>query len=203
MSPVNVRTNSGLFRTWCTDFKNFEPKSAGRAYTPSLRLVMPRPLPHLGAGAFLVTAFVSAFFVADLADALAVIVGHSWHAYFHEGLRIVNWKHNVLSNGEYLSPTGHLVKGIASLSLWAAAIGATDFCSLVIQRIIGRHGRWTETAFRLVGGTALLAFGANIYRQANYPWALHPIPISALVGGAILVWRGLASIWQHQFKPEN
>ena len=84
MPPVDVRTNSGLFRTWCADFKNFEPKSGGQAYTPSSRLVMPRPLPHLGAGAFLVTAFVSTFFVADLTDALAVIVGHSWHAYFHE-----------------------------------------------------------------------------------------------------------------------
>jgi len=174
----------------------FSARTSRPGYAPGSRVVIPRPLPHLGPGAFVVTALVSAPFVADLTDAFAIIVAYGPHAYFHDGLHIVNWKHNLLSNGGYLSPMGHLLKVCCTLVLWGAAIGATDFCSMLIQRIIRRNGRWVEVAFRLLGGTALLAVAGYLNRQAHWRLVLHPISLAALIGGAVLIWKSLASIFR-------
>jgi len=192
-----------LFRAWCDELKGFSARSRRQVNAPGLRVVIARPLPHLGPGAFLVTAFVSAFFVAALADALAIIVPYGPRAYFHDGLRIINWKHNLLSDGEYLSPRGYVVKAFASLVLWGAAIAAVDFCSMLIQRIIRRGGRWVGIAFRLFGGAALLAFVGYIYRLAHWKPGLHPIPLSASIGGAVLIWKGLVSIFANSIETPN
>jgi len=145
-------------------------------------------------GAGLVTIFVSSFFAGQLASALAIIIAYGPHAYFQEGLHIVDWKHDWLSNGGYLSFTGKLIEVILTLVLWFVLIYAADFSSMCIQQIIRRNGRWLEVAFRLLGGAALLAFSAHLYRHGN--WGIHPIPFSALLGGSILLLKGLALIFK-------
>jgi len=187
---VDAKTKTGLFGAWYDDIKKFGTK------TPRQGL-----LPHLGTGAALVTVFVSSFFVAHLADAFAIIVAYGPHAYFREGLRISDWKHGLLSNGAYLSFGGKLVEVPTTLMLWAAAIYGADFCSMIIQQIISRNGRWTGMALRLVGGAALLAFAGHLYRQGR--WGLHPVPFSALIGGAVLIWKGFASISRKLIETET
>jgi len=149
----------------------------------------------------LVTALVSLYFVSYLADALAIIVAYGPNAYFREGLHVVDGKHDLLSNGAYLSFTGALVEILTTLMLWGAAILATDFGSMLIQRITQREGRWVGMIFRLIGGAALLAFAASLYRQGS--WGLHPIPLSALIGGVVLIWKGLAFLSRKSIEITN
>ncbi len=186
---MDKATKPDLFRAWYDDVKNFGTK------TPRKGL-----LPHLGTGAALVTVFVSSFLAAHLADAFAIIVAYGPHAYFRERLYISDWKHDLLSSGAYLSFMGKLVEIPATLMLWAATIYAADFCSMLIQQTIRRNGRWTGMAFRLVGGSTLLTFAAYLYRQGG--WGPHPVPLSALIGGAVLVWKAFASISAKSIEPE-
>jgi len=189
-SLVDADVKPGLLREWHDEVKHFGTE------TPRQEL-----LPHLGTGAGLVTIFVSSFFAAHLADAFAVIVAYGPQAYFREGLHITDWKHGLLSNGAYLSFLGKLIEVPTTLMLLVVAVYAADFCSMLIEQSIRRNGRWMGTAFRLVGGTALLAFAAHLYRQGS--WGLHPVPFSALIGGAALVWKALASIARKSIETET
>jgi len=187
---VDADTKPGLFREWYDGVKSFGTKAPRQGL-----------LPHLGTGAGLVAVFLSSFFGAHLAGAFAIIVAYGPHAYFREGLHISDWKHDLLSNGAHLSFTGKLVQILTTLMLLVFAIYGADFCSMLIQQIIRRNGRWTGTAFRLVGGAALLAFAAHLYRQGN--WGLHPVPLSALIGGAALIWKTFASISRKSIETET
>lgn len=173
---MSVTAKRGLIRAWYDELKSFDTRPIPRG-----------PLPHLGIGAGLVTVFVSSFFTARLADAFALIVAYGWHAYFREGLRIVDWKHGVLSTGGCLSFVGRLVQISTTFLLIAVAVYGADFCSMLIQQGIQRKGRWVDTALRLLGGVTLLAFAISLYSQGG--WGLHPIPLSALIGGAVLIWK--------------
>ena len=186
---MDATTNHSLFRAWYDELKNFDTKRVPQGLSP-----------HLGIGAGLVTVFVSSFFADHLAEALAIIVAYGPHAYFLEGLRIIDWRHGTLSNGAYLSFMGWLIEGPGTLALWVAAICGADFCSMLMQQVARRNSRWVSTAFRLVGGATLLVFAGHLYRQAN--WGLHPVPLSALIGGAVLIWKGFASIFAKSVEPE-
>jgi hypothetical protein len=123
---------------------------------------------------------------------LAIIAACGPHAYFREGLHVSDWKHDLLSNGAYLSFTAKLVPMPQLLCPGAAATMAADFCSMIIEQIIWRKRRATGMAFRPVGGAALRVFAWHLYRQGS--WGLHQVPWSALMGGAVLMWKGFASI---------
>lgn len=182
-SLVDTATTRGLFRAWYEELKGFDAGPPRRG-----------PLPHLGIGAGVVTMMVSSFFVGHLAEALAVIVAYGWRAYFRGGLRIVDWKHDVLSSGARLSFVGKLVEVIATLLIMAVAVCGADFFSMAIKRAIQRKGLWVGTAIQSVGGVTLLAFALCLYRQGG--WELHPIPLSALIGGAMLIWKAFRAILQ-------
>jgi hypothetical protein len=143
---------------------------------------------------------VGSFFAAHLADAFALIVAYGPHAYFREGLHIVDWKHGVLSTGDSLSSVGKLIRVPTTLVLMAVAVYGADFCSMLIRQVIRRNGRRTGMAFRLVGGATLLAFAGYLYREAGS--GLHPVPLSALLGGAVLLWKAFASIFRKSIKAE-
>ena len=128
-SLVDAPTKPCLFSAWYDDLKNFNARSIRRG-----------PLPHLGIGAGLVTIFVSSFFAVHLANAFALIVAYGPHAYFREGLHIVDWKHDVLSTGGTLSFVGKLVQVPTTLMLIAVAVYGADFCTMLIQRAIRRNG---------------------------------------------------------------
>ncbi len=123
---MDAATKPSLFAAWYDQLKNFGTKAPRRGF-----------LPHLGPGAGLVTVFVSSFFVAHAADAFAVIIAYGPHAYFREGLNISNWKHDLLSNGAYLSFTGKLVQVPTTLILWAETIYAADSARCSFSRPFG------------------------------------------------------------------
>ena len=187
---MDAASKAGLFRPWYYEIKNFDSKFRSKAFL----------LPHLRVGAGLVTVFVSSFFAAHLADALAIVVAYGPRAYFHEGLRIYDWKHGILSDGSHLSFVGGLVQVPSTLVLWVALIFATDFCSMMIQHIVRRTSPWLESAFCFFGAAGLLLFAASLYHQSG--WGLHPVPLSALIGGTVLIWKGFARVFRGSPKTQ-
>lgn len=171
----------GLFTTWYDELKSYGVTTPRRG-----------PTPHLGVGAFLVTALVTSHFAAQLGDAFAILAAYGPHAYLVERLRIIDWKHGWLSNGGYLSFTGKLVEVPATLILWAAAICATDFCSMILQNFIRRKGQWVAVGFRLLGAVALALFAMHWYRQSAVV-VFHPIPFSSVLGSVVLIWKAFVS----------
>lgn len=82
--------------------------------------------------------------------------------------------------------------------LMVVAVYGADFCSMLIRQVVRRNGRWAGMAFRLMGGAALVAFARHLYDEGS--WGLHPVPLSALLGGAVLVWKGFASIFRKSIE---
>lgn len=186
---MDAATRSGFFRSWYGEIKGF----GGKSRTGFL-------LPHLPLGTGLVTVFVSSFFAAHLADALAILIAYGPHAYFRNGLRIYDWKHGILSDGSHLSFAGGLVQVPATLTLCVALIFATDFCSMLINQSVHKKGRWLKTCFCFFGGAALLLFAGSLYREGS--WGLHPVPLSALIGGTVLIWKGFGLLFTRSAKSE-
>ena len=187
---MDAATKSGFFRFWYGEIKRFGAKSPTGFF-----------LPHLPLGTGLVTVFVSSFFAAHLADALAIIIAYGLHAYFRDGLRIYDWKHGILSDGSHLSFIGGLVQVPTTLVLWVALIFATDFCSMLINQSIHEKGRWLKTVLCFSGGAALLLFAISLYREGS--WGVHPVPLSALIGGAVLIWKSSGLLFTRSAKNEG
>ena len=179
---MNPAAQSGSLRTWYAGIARFNARSQ-RGFL----------LPHLPLGAGLVTIFVSSFFAAHLADALAIVIAYGPHAFFSQGLRIADWKHGILSDGSHLSAAGVLVQIPGTLALCVAFLFATDFCSMRINQIVPENRPSLKAALSLVGGAALLLFAGSLYREGA--WGAHPVPLSALIGGTVLVWKGFALLF--------
>lgn len=187
---MDACTKSGSFRSWYGELKSFNAKSQRGSF-----------LPHLGLGTGLVTVFVGSFFAAHLADALAIIIAYGPHAYFRDGLRIYDWKHGILSDGSHISFVGSLVQVPATLALWVVLILATDFCSMLVNQIVHKNGRWLKTSLCFFGGVALLLFAGSLYREGA--WGAHPIPLSALIGGMVLIWKSFVLLFRRSAKSDR
>jgi len=175
---VNDTKNSGAIAVWYQEIKNARD---GR-------------FPHLSVGALIVTAIVGSVFAVLVADALAIMVGHGPHAFFVEHLRITDWKHSSLSNGGYLSFLGRLVQVPATLALMAAMIFGADFVAMRLQ-LLTRNTPRLKMLLHLLGGAGLLLFAISYYRRGHL--LLHPVPLSALIGGAVLIWKTITAAIRH------
>jgi len=150
------------------------------------------PFSNLGAGGAIVTLLVSSFFAARIVCNLTVLLLYGGHAFFDEGLRVEDWKHSILSNGVRLPWYGTLMIGPTILPCAAAALGA-EFVSKHLRSYISQRPLWAMTMARLLGGAALLALSVSFYSPPHAFPPMHPIPLSALVGGVVLVWRAFAN----------
>ena len=145
------------------------------------------PLPHLTFGVALVTFFVASNLVTRLAEVVAIIVAYGPHAFFVGGLRITDWKHDRLSNGDFLSAPGKLIEVLLILALMVVAICGADFLSMQLQEL-SRRARWIGVLLRLVGSAALLLFGLSSYRQG---YSLLPLPMVAFIAAVVLMWQAM------------
>jgi hypothetical protein len=154
-------------------------------------------LPNLGFGGTAVTAFVTSFFGAAAASALFVILVFGPHAYFVEHLRVKDWKHGVLSTGETLSTPKSMLLGLMSFVLWVALIFLTEWLAGLHTQILKHRSPWVSNLCRLLGGGALLFFAFILYNYVGFP-PVHPIPISSLIAGVVLIWQGVKRILRPQ-----
>lgn len=180
MAAPHDTKKPGVVRLWYSTIREF--KSGPPRH---------RALPHLTNGALIVTVVVGSFFVLAAANAIAIIVSYGPHAFFIEGLRITNWKHDMLSNGTSLSFVAKLLEVLTTLVLMGVLVLSADFAAMLIRALAARNPPWVGVLLRLLGGAGLLLFARCIYRQ-GYPFN-HPIPLAALAGGAVLILKAIAS----------
>jgi hypothetical protein len=151
--------------------------------------------PNLGFGGTVVAAFVTSFFAAHAADAVVVIFAFGPHAFFIDELRVTDWKHGVLSTGAKLPFVGDLCSGVITLLFWIICIGISELCAGLLAAFLTHRPRWMSSAARIIGGSLLFLFVAEFGRVNGRVVLFHPIPIAALIGGCVLIWKGVASFF--------
>jgi hypothetical protein len=178
-----------------TDELHNKPDGETVTGTQAPALVRPKsdPFSNLGAGGAIVTLLVSSFFAARIVCNLTVLLLYGGHAFFDEGLRVEDWKHSILSNGVRLPWYGTLMIGPTILPICAAAALGAEFVAKHLRSYLSRRSLWAMTGAQLLGGAALLALSVSFYSPPHAFPPMHPIPLSALVGGVVLVWRAFAN----------
>jgi len=149
--------------------------------------------PNLGLGGTVVAALVTSFFAAHVADAIFVICAFGPHAFFIDGLRVADWKHGVLSTGAKISSIPNLIRGLLTLPIWIAFIGASELCASLLTGFLMHRPRWMAFVARILGGSLLLLFVAWCWIPSP---VFHPVPIAAFIGGLVLIWKGVASVFR-------
>jgi hypothetical protein len=163
------------------------------SFRPSAARPAPNPFPNLGLGGTLVTVFVSSYFAAQIVCNVTVLLLYGRHAFFDQGLRVANWKHSILSDGVHLPWYGTLMIGPTILPIVAATLFAAEFLARRLRAFLASRPTWLTAMVRLVGAVALLDF---FYRLVAAPQGfpfMHPIPLSTLIGGIVLLWRAAAT----------
>jgi hypothetical protein len=150
-------------------------------------------LPNLGFGGTIVAAIVSSFFAASFADTLFVILAYGPHAFFIDGLRISDWKHGVLSTGAKLPFFSNLVRILLTMLLWMSLIGVSEFSAGCLTTFLMHRPRWMSGIARFLGGVLLFLFVGWFWLPSPL---FHPIPLAASIGGIVLIWKGVASIFR-------
>jgi hypothetical protein len=150
--------------------------------------------PNLGTRGAIVAIFVSSYFAAQITCNATILLLYGRHAFFDEGLRVADWKHSVLSNGVYLSWYGTLMIGPTVVPVTALFVFAEEFAAGRVRAFLGQRSPWLTAGARVIGGAALLGFSFWLYRQ-GFP-LMHPIPLSAVIGGVVLISKGVASFFR-------
>jgi hypothetical protein len=151
------------------------------------------PFSNLGAGGAIVTLLVSSFFAARIVCNPTVLLLYGGHAFFNEGLRVEDWKHSILFNGVRLPWYGTLMIGPTILPICTAAALGAEFVAKHLRSYLSQRPLWAMTGARLLKGAALLALSVSFYSPPHTFPPVHPIPLSAPVGGVVLVWRAFAN----------
>ncbi len=144
-------------------------------------------LPNLGFGGTLVAVFVTSYFAAQIGNTSLVMILYGPRACFLRGIRVSDWKHGVLSNGTSVGPFAGLVTFVWWIPLIVCAeIAAGGFISFLRTK-----PRWLSAIARLLSGVMLMIFSWLLWRD-GFPW-IHPIPLSALIGGGVMTWKAARS----------
>jgi len=160
--------------------------------TISLRRSRSGQFSNLGSGGIFATVLISSFFVTRIACTLSVILLYGRHAYFVEGLHVADWKHSMLSNGDSLPWYGTLMIAPAVVPFCLAAVFAAEFLAKRLRSYLVQRPAWIGSIVRFSGGAALIALSFWFFSGPYSLHPIHPIPLSALVAGIVLVWRAIA-----------
>jgi len=152
--------------------------------------------PNLGLGGTMVAALVTSFFAAHTANTVFLILAFGPHAFFIDGLRVADWKHGVLSTGANLPFVSNLIRGVLTLAFWIAFIGISEFCAGLLARFLTHRPRWMSSAARILGGFLLFVFVGEFSRVNGRLILFHPISIAAVIGGCVLIWKGVTSVFR-------
>jgi hypothetical protein len=157
-------------------------------------------LPNLGFGGTIVAVIVSSFFAAMIADTLFVMVAFGPHAFFVDGLRVADWKHGVLSTGAKLPFVSDLGRGLLTMLSWLLLIGVSEFSAGLLTAFLAHRPRWMSAIARLLGGSLLFVFVGWFWLPSPL---FHPIPLAASIGGVVLIWKGVTSVFGSKQRTDG
>jgi hypothetical protein len=162
---------------------------------PRDQVVVPEQFRNIGFPGILVAFLVSSFFAAQIACDVTVLSFYGWHAFFTNGVRVADWKHSILSNGARLPWWGTLMIGPPTLLLIVLMTFGAEFSVGRMRAFLASRSRWAMAGARFVGATALLGFSFWLYSPPlGFPF-LHPIPLSAFIGGTVLIWKTATAVF--------
>lgn len=160
---------------------------------PQNQVGAPEPFRNISVPGVVVVVLVSSFFAAKIVCDVTVLLLYGWHAYFYQGLRVADWKHSILSNGVRLPWWGTLMIGPTIVPLIVLAIFGADFVAGHLRAFLASRSRWATAGARFLGAVALLIFSFRLYSAPAGPPFMHPVPLSALIGGAVLLWKAVVT----------
>lgn len=91
-------------------------------------------LPNLGCIGTVIVALVTAHISARLWCVFVILRVYGPSAYHDDGLRVTDWKHGILSNGEELTIGAHLLLGLGTFFLWVILIGVAELVAYSFRR---------------------------------------------------------------------
>jgi len=139
-------------------------------------------MPNLGGGGTLVAVFVTSYFAAKIGDALLVIVLYGPRLCFVGGLRVSDWKHGVLSNGDSVGP----LTGLFAFPFWILLIVCAEITAGLLRSFLRAKPIWVTGVAQLLCGSMLVGLCAWLLWHDGFP-PLHPIPAAAVIGGTLLM----------------
>jgi hypothetical protein len=159
----------------------------------------PHPFPNLGTGGAIVAALITSSIGAQFVSNATVLLLYGWHAFFHDHLRIADWPRGrngapMLSNGTPLHWAGTTIIILTTIPVWAALMLGVEFAAGRVRAFLGPRWLWVRVIARLIGGVALIALPLLL----NSPRGLwHPVPLAALIGGLVLIYKTLVLVAQN------
>lgn len=154
------------------------------------------PFSNLGTGGILVTIFAGSFFAAQITSDATVLILYGWHAFFNQHLRVADWKHSILSNGVHLSWFGTLLIGPTVIPIIVAIVFIAEFLAGRLRAFLAPRPRWMTAFARLLGAGLLFSFWYLLVSPPDGFPLIHPIPLSALIAGVVLIWNTPARVWR-------
>jgi len=147
----------------------------------------PEGLKNLGLGWTLVAGVIVSVIAAFIGDSCIVILTRGSHAFFVDGLRVSDWKHGILTNGDKLNFISNLLRMLITLFSWAALMFAAELMTWGIRSFLCARPQWISIVFCFCGG--LILFGFSLWYARNF-YFIHPIPLISFGGGCALFFKG-------------
>ena len=144
-------------------------------------------LTNLSLPAILCTACASFPIAAEIAGSLTILIVYGRHAYFDQGLRLLNWKKGTLSTGEVLASPWMFLTGVLTVTAMVFSLyAANEFIGRSRTFLSNRRGG--TTLARLAGATALFALWYWICLYKHVPF-MHPSSLAPLIGSIVLTFK--------------
>lgn len=156
-------------------------------------------LPNLGLGGTIVAFLIGSYLAAIWGDDLMVILVRGSQAFYVEGVRISDWKHGVMSDGQGLSAAQNSLRLILEFAFAVSGIAVAECAAGFVRVIQPKVPRVGFAIIRLVGGGMLWAFAIHLW-NTRFP-IIHPIPLGSAIAGTVQIIRGVRAFAGQ--KPPN
>ncbi len=153
-------------------------------------------LPNLGLGGTLVAFLIGSYFAAKWGDDLMVILVRGVHAFQVEGVRISDWKHGVMSDGQKLSAAQNSLRLIMEFAMMVSGLALAECAAGIVRVLQPKVPRAGFAIVRLAGGGMLWAFAIYLW-NTRFP-LLHPIPLGSAIAGTVQIIRGVRGLVSRQ-----
>ncbi len=145
-------------------------------------------LKHLSLPAILCTALASFPIAAEIAGSLAILIVFGPHAYFAQGLRLVNWKKGTLSTGGVLASPWMFLTGIFTVAFMVFSLCVTNDLTGRLRTFLSKRRGGLTIAARLASASALflLWYWNCLYKKVPF---MHPSSLAPLIGSIVLCFK--------------
>lgn len=163
---------------------------------PSIKEILCGGLPslrNLGTGWTFAIGIISFVLASYLGDDCFVILARGAHAYFGEHLRVADWKHSILTNGERLTHADNLLRIVLTMCFWAPMMIAAEFGAWGVSSLLRKAPPWLSVLYYFCAGVVLFLFSLWYGRRVSFFYAL---PVVTFICGVVLIVKAVVAIFR-------